>query len=233
MKKIQVVLWDIDGTLLSFEKAEKQAIHTCFSKFQLGECSDEMLKEYSCINRGYWERLERGEITKQQVLEGRFEEFFANHGFDISLAKAFNAEYQIRLGDTICFMDHALEVILALKGHVKQYAVTNGTKIAQERKLERSGLGDLLDGTFISDVIGYEKPMEHFFDAVWDEIGEYDKDSVLIIGDSLTSDMKGGNNVGIVCCWYNPNGVEKPDNIRIDYEIKDLNQVLEILDSRK
>ena len=73
---IKVILWDIDGTLLDFLKAEHAALQTCFSVFSLGECIDEMIARYSAINRTYWERLERGEITKAQVLVERFREFF-------------------------------------------------------------------------------------------------------------------------------------------------------------
>ena len=73
---MKVILWDIDGTLLNFEEAEKQAIRKGFSIFGLGECTDEMLRAYSSINKGYWKRLEKGELTKMEVLEGRFRDFF-------------------------------------------------------------------------------------------------------------------------------------------------------------
>ena len=153
MGKIKVVLWDIDGTLLDFQSAEKYAIQACFSKFQLGECTDGMLRDYVEINEGYWRRLERGELTKPQVLVGRFEEFFGKHGIDTAKAPAFNEEYQLRLGDTICFCENALETVKALHGRVWQYAVTNGTRTAQERKLAGSGLDKLLEGVFISEMI--------------------------------------------------------------------------------
>ena len=77
MEKYKVIFSDIDGTLLNFAEAEKAAIRTCFGMFELGECTDEMLADYSEINRNYWKRLERGEISKKEVLEGRFREFFA------------------------------------------------------------------------------------------------------------------------------------------------------------
>jgi FMN phosphatase YigB (HAD superfamily) len=107
--------------------------------------------------------------------------------------------------------------------------VTNGTYVAQERKLRKSGIGELVEEAFISDLIGYEKPAMEFFDHVFEKIGEYKKEEILIIGDSLTSDMQGGNNAGIVCCWYNPNHLENTKNVRIDYEIDNLWQLEEIL----
>ena len=227
---IKVILWDIDGTLLSFKLAEKAAIRACFAKFGLGELTDEMLAEYSAINAKYWKRLELGELTKGQVLRGRFEEFFSTYGLDASCVDDFNAEYQVRLGETVVFNDNGKELVERLRGKVKQVAVTNGTLVAQRGKLKNSGLDQLLDDVFISDVVGVEKPGKGFFDAVFAAIGEYGKDEVLIVGDSLTSDMQGGNNAGILCGWYNPKGEPVPDHLRVDYDIRDLNAVELILD---
>ena len=226
---IRVILWDIDGTLLDFAAAEREAIRGCFSTFGLGECTDEMLARYSVINRQHWEKLERKELTKPQVLIGRFEVFFAEEGLVADCA-AFNDEYQIRLGDTVCFHDDGYELVQQLKGRVRQYAVTNGTKVAQQRKLRNSGLDVLLDGVFISEDIGVEKPGVEFFHHVWETIGHYEPNEVLIVGDSLTSDMQGGNNAGIRCCWYNPKGVPAPEHLKIDYNIRDLREILTILE---
>lgn len=90
MSRYKVILWDIDGTLLNFEEAEKYAIRKCFSDFEFGECTDEMLRAYISINREYWKSLERGEITKNEVLVGRFRDFFAKYQLDVSKASAFN-----------------------------------------------------------------------------------------------------------------------------------------------
>ena len=229
MSKIKVVLWDIDGTLLNFQAAEKAAINKCFAIHELGVCTDEMLAQYSEINHKYWKMLERGEMTKPEILVGRFKEFFEKQGLDVSKAPAFNEDYQIQLGDTVCFEDNGLEVIHALKGKVKQYAVTNGTRVAQKRKLANSGLDQLLDKAFISDEIGVEKPMIGFFDAVWAEIGTFSREEVIIVGDSLTSDMQGGVNAGILTCWYNPKGAENTSGLKLDYEIQNLNQILDII----
>jgi len=226
---IKVILWDVDGTLLDFLKAEHEAIQTCFEVFGLGKCTDEMIARYSKINRKYWEMLERGEITKPEVLVGRFKEFFASEGIETDCAEAFNKEYQLRLGDTICFCDDGYELVKSLKGQFKQYVVTNGTKVAQDKKLNKSGLIDLFDDVFISEVLGVEKPGVEFFERVWDRIGTYDKSEIMIVGDSLTSDMKGGNNAGIICCWYNPKHVVNDKDVHVDYEIDHLQKLPEIL----
>lgn len=228
-KKIKVILWDIDGTLLNFQMAETYAIRKCFESFGLGTCTDEMLTRYSMINRRFWERLERGELTREQVLRGRFEEFFASEGISFDQADAFNAEYQIRLGDKVFFNDDAYALVKDLKGHVKQYAVTNGTRIAQERKLKLSGLEKILDGVFISEVLGVDKPNPAFFEKVWGKIGTYDPETVAIVGDSLTSDMQGGNYAGIQCWWYNPYQKKAEIQLRIDYELHNLQELRTML----
>lgn len=227
-KQIKMLLWDVDGTLLDFLAAERVAIRACFEKFGLGECSDEMLAEYSEINRKYWKMLERGEMTKHEILVGRFHEFFGKHGIDATVAEDFNSEYQIRLGDTIVFHENALETVRELRGRFIQCAVTNGTKIAQDKKLKASGLADIFDYVFISEEVGFEKPAREFFDVVAERTG-VDMDEAMIIGDSLTSDMKGGNNGGIITCWYNPEGLDAPDDLRIDYDIRKLGELVEIL----
>ena len=226
---IKVILWDVDATLLDFLAAEKAAIRFCFEKHGLGMCTDEMLARYTVINKRYWEMLERGEMSKAEILVNRFKEFFESEGIETDCEESFNADYQVALGDTICFRDNGYELVKKLQGSYRQFVVTNGTFVAQERKLRKSGIRELVEEAFISDLIRFEKPSIEFFDHVFEKIGEYDKNEVLIIGDSLTSDMQGGNNAGIVCCWYNPNHLENTKNVKIDYEIDDLWQLEEIL----
>lgn len=227
---IKTILWDIDGTLLSFTKAEHAAIRTCFEIFGLGPCTEEMIRRYSVLNLRYWKRLERGEITKSRLLVERFEEFFQAEGVICGDPAGFNAEYQFRLGDTICFNDEGYDLVKSLRGRVKQYAVTNGTKVAQDRKLCRSGLDALFDGVFISDEVGYEKPAPEFFRYVFEHIPPCEKREILIVGDSLTSDMQGGVNAGIPTAWYNPEGADNTSGLPIDHEIRDLREVIRILE---
>lgn len=233
IKMIDTILWDIDGTLMNFLEAEKAAIRKCFEIFGIGECSDEMLSNYSQINKNYWEALERGEFTKPQILVKRFEDFFDKYCLDSKYdnqfnPEKFNLEYQQRLGDTVCFYPNSMKILKTLEGKVLQCAVTNGTKVAQERKLLNSGIGKILDYVFISELVGVEKPNKEFFDRVFSKIGENRRESTIIIGDSLSSDILGGNNAGIKTCWYNPDKKSKNLEVRVDYEISDLIQVLNI-----
>lgn len=226
---VKAILWDVDGTLLDFLAAEKAAIRRLFGEFGLGECTDAMVARYSAINDGYWKRLERGEIAKKEVLIGRFREFFSELGIDPDLAEPFNARYQHALGDTVVYRDDSLNVVKALHGRVKQYVVSNGTIVAQTKKLERSGLGRWMNGIFLSEQLGAEKPNPAFFEKVFAALPDIPKKDMLIVGDSLTSDMRGGLLAGIPTCWYNPFHHPRPADMTMDYEIQDLVQVLSLL----
>ena len=229
MARFDTILWDVDGTLLDFGAAEEAAIRSLFADFGLGVCTDAMLARYSEINRNYWRALERGEMTKPEILTRRFEDFFAAEGLSGPSPAEFNAAYQTRLGDTIVYCDGSDKLVASLRGKVRQYAVSNGTVAAQTRKLARSGFDRLMDGIFLSERIGWEKPAKEFFDAVFREIGEERRAGSIIVGDSLTSDIAGANRAGIKSCWYNPRGAENGTNAKPDFEIKDLREILEIL----
>lgn len=223
----KAILWDVDGTLLNFLKSENAAIKECFHHFGLPECTDEMVAVYSVINEGYWKLLERGEITKPELFTSRFRDFFAKIGVSCDESQ-FNSLYQRTLGSHVFPNDNSIELVKSLKDRVRQYAVTNGSAVAQERKLRVSGLDKLFDGIFISDKVGAEKPTAEFFDRVFAQIPE-GREEVIIVGDSLTSDIRGANNAGIACCWYCPERLEPPSDLRIDYAITDLNQITDII----
>lgn len=223
------LLWDVDGTVLDFSASEAYAVRTLFQKYEIGKCSDEMLGLYSQINAKYWQMLERNELTKPEVLVGRFREFFEEIGADTEIAESFNRDYQLTLGDHIEFVKNAKEMLLEEKGKYVLVAVTNGTKVAQEKKLRLSGLDKVFDAIFISEDVGIEKPNVEYFDYVFEKLGISDKGEVLLIGDSLTSDMKGGAAAGIDTCWYNP--AHKPNTlgISVTYEIADLGEIESII----
>lgn len=223
------ILWDIDGTVLDFIASEAYAIRDLFKKYEIGECSDEMLKLYSSINVKYWQMLERNEMTKPEILVGRFREFFEIIGADVSIAEDFNRDYQVTLGDYVVFVDNAKDILLSQKGKYTLAAVTNGTRVAQEKKLRLSGLDSIFDAIFISEVVGVEKPNKEYFDFVFEKLGITDKKEVLLIGDSLTSDMKGGEIAGVDTCWFNPHHKPNTLDISVTYEIDNLTEINNIV----
>ena len=223
------LLWDIDGTVLDFLASEAYAIRVLFKKYNIGECSDEKLKLYSEINSEYWNMLEKNERTKEEILVGRFQKFFEIIGVDISIAEKFNEEYQVTLGDYIEFIDKAKETLLSQKGKYTLVEVTNGTKVAQKMKLRISGLDKIFDEIFISEDVGAEKPNKEYFDYVLEKLGVTDKKEVLLIGDRLTSDVKGGFIAGLDTCWFNPKHSENTLNIPVKYEIDDFDKLGDIV----
>ena len=229
MAKYKYLLWDIDGTILNFELAERAAIRSLFDRFKLGDCSDEMLMCYSQINKRYWQLMESGKIKKDKMLVERFIEFFSNKGINADIAAEFNKEYQIALCDTIVFNDDAIDIIKHQKKTCKIIIVTNGTEVVQEKKLERSGLNDIADNIFISELVGFEKPNIKFFEKVILEVGIKELKEALIIGDSLTSDIQGGHNIGIDTCWYNPKNEENTTLLSPTYTIRNLHELENII----
>ncbi len=222
------LLWDVDGTILDFKAAEKAAIADCFAHFGLPPYTPEMMAQYSAINKHYWEQLELGKVEKSQMLVKRFTDFFEEYQIPCD-PQAFNTLYQSQLGEHVVFFPYALETLEKNKGKYKQYAVTNGTATAQRKKLKKSGLNKIFDGIFISDLLGAEKPDPAFFNQVFDAIGNPKKEEILIIGDSLSGDIKGGNNANIATCWFNPKGLTKTLNVQVDFEIASLKELEDIL----
>ena len=228
---IKVILWDIDGTLLDFKKNESNSIKNAFRVFSLGECSDDTVKLYSDINQSCWEMLERGELTKEQTLIVRFEKFFDELDIKGVSPREFCSVYENGIADTTAFIDGAYDTVSSLRGKYKQYAVTNGAYSVQTERLKRLGLGELFDGVFISDKVGYEKPSPLFFDYVRKHIDNVSLDEILIVGDSLTSDIKGGNNMGIKTCLFSPKPLVYDKNeYKINYVISSLDEIDSVLE---
>lgn len=225
---LKVILWDLDNTLLDFLYAEKMSLRATFERFGLANLTDEQIAAYSAINNLHWEKLERGECTKQETMRNRFIDFFQTLGVEGD-ADAVCEAYEAGLADYIRFIENGYDVVASLKGKYRQYAVTNGAYAVQTKRLARSGLDKLFDGVFISDAVGYEKPSVHFFQYVLNHIISCRKEEILMIGDSLTSDMQGGANIGIPCCWYNPAGKVNTGGLPIAYEIRSLQEVADIL----
>lgn len=228
MKRFTTILWDVDGTLLDFTYSQRYAITKCFRTIGR-KITEEQIRRYSQINDDYWKRLELGEITKEQLLTGRFVTLFEEIGVrDVDL-KAFTKEYQEALGSVFSYIDDSLTICRALQGKVHQYVITNGVTSTQRNKLKLSGLAETMNALFISEQIGTPKPGREFFDYCLEHIEEKERSRILIVGDSLSSDIKGGVLAGIPTCWYRPEGTVNPTPYRPDYEISDLHMLYDII----
>ena len=231
MSRFTTVLWDVDNTLLDFSYSQQHALTQCFRSIGR-EITREQIDLYVRINDDYWKRLELGEVTKEQLLTGRFLLLFEKLGIEGVDIGAFTEEYQTALGRVFAYLDDSLSICKALRGKVRQYVITNGVTATQRNKLELSGLAEVMDDIFISEQVGSPKPAPAFFDYCLEHIEEKDRSRILIVGDSLTSDIKGGIQSGIPACWFHKaaGGKDvKPGAARPDYEIDDLHRVFEIL----
>lgn len=228
MAKFDTILWDVDQTLLDFKKSEDYAIRYCFRKFGK-EASDEAVAIYSRINEGFWKRIEKGEINRKDALVQRFEQLFQQIGEQDMDAGAFQKEYAEALGSVYYYLDDSYELVKNLRGKYRQYLVTNGVTLTQMKKLRLSGFDQLADGIFVSEQIGIPKPHKDFFEKCFSMIPGFCKEKAVIVGDSLSSDMRGGNNAGIATCWYNPEGLKNLSDVKIDYEIRNLKEIWDIL----
>lgn len=227
-KKYRFILWDIDDTLIDFKASESAALHNCFLEEGV-EITEEDIKVYSKINQDYWKLLEEGKVVKSEMLVQRFTDFITYLQAPQISGEVINEKYQLALGDYVVMYEDGLNICRKLQGQKKQYAVTNGTIVAQQKKLKKTGLGDIFDGVFISDEVGYQKPDIRFFQHCFTEIPEFELEEAIIIGDSLTSDMKGGNVAGIDCCWFNPRNNKNTSDLKLDFEITHLSELWDII----
>ena len=221
------VLFDADGTLLDFSRSEDEAVRATML-FGGIEPDDEKVATYSRINEGLWKMLERGEIEKSVLLYRRFELFCEHYGYT-SDARAMAREYMEQLSQRGYMLEGAKELLDSLYGKVKMYIVTNGVDFIQRRRYAHSGLEKYFDGLFISGELGFEKPDKRYFEAVEAAIGGFDPRSTIVIGDSLTSDIKGANNYSLDSCWYNPKGKSCSDVAAPTYTVSDFDGVYRII----
>lgn len=220
---IRNVLFDLDDTLFDFHKAEKIALTKTLVHFGI-DPTEETLALYSTINAAHWKRLELGKISREEVKVGRYRELFKTIGVECDPVKA-TAYYESMLAIGHYFMPGAPELIEELYRKYRLYIVSNGTAKVQEGRIGSSGITKYMDGIFISQILGANKPDKQFFDICFAEIPDFSLSETVIIGDSLSSDIKGGINAGITTVWFNPKGIENDNDIKPDYTIKELSEV--------
>lgn len=229
MKRDIFVLMDLDDTILDFHKAEAVAIEKTFT--QLGaEVTPELISRYSEINQRQWERLELGEIDRRQVLTGRFEILFSERGIELDGQQAQDL-YEELLSIGHWFMPGAEELLEELHGKYRLFIVSNGTPVVQQGRLKSSGIGRYFEQIFISEEIGATKPEKRFFDICAERIPGFEAERAIIVGDSLTSDIRGGINSGLRTCWYNPRRLSPRADIPADHEIHELKELPALLET--
>lgn len=226
--KYPFLLFDADDTLFDFPKADAQAFSIMCHLHQVPD-TQENRDLYHRINRELWAAFDRREVSKEFVTLERYVRFFQELGLDREPAQA-NRDYLEALGHCNVPLPHAEEVCreLVRRGH-QLYIVTNAVASVQRSRLARSVLADLITDAFISEDAGASKPDKAYFDYVLARIPGANSENCLVIGDSLATDIQGANRAGLPCCWFNPPGKAAPADLRIEYIITDLRQLLEIV----
>ncbi len=226
---IEYLFLDLDDTILDFHKAEHLALGKTLREFGL-EPTQAVMEQYSAINLRHWQMLERQEITREEVLVNRFRELFAAHGLQAEPA-AVAKSYERNLSIGHYFLPGAEEAVAALSQKYKLYLASNGTACVQQGRMTSANLYRFFQEVFVSEEMGHNKPAKAYFDACFARIPGFDPEKAMIVGDSLTSDIRGGNNAGILTCWVNPKHSPRNPEIHVDYEIEALPQLEPLLET--
>lgn len=221
------LLFDLDNTLLDFDKAERIALTKALSALSL-EPTDHMLDRYNKINLAQWKLLEKGELDRDAVKKRRFLLLFEEFGIDREAKEAARL-YEGFLGQGHYFMDYAEELLQKLSGKYQIYIVTNGSAHVQKGRIASAGIRNYVEDVFISEEIGANKPSKEYFDRCFAKIPDFSRDEAVVIGDSLTSDILGGINAGIRTIWFHPGEDQNETEVIPDYEITDLRELPDLL----
>ncbi len=225
--KYKHLLFDADDTLLDFQASEQTALKTLFERIDL-TFTQTLVNKYHEINHGLWAAFERGELTKDEILQTRFRKLFTEIGFEVD-RPSLEEEYQELLASGHMLIPGATELLDHLKDRYDLYIVSNGVASTQYNRLHASGLFPYFKNIFISEETGYQKPQVEFFEYVFERIPQFDASRALIIGDSLSSDIQGGINAKIDTCWYNPKKLPNTKGLTITQEIASLDQLYQVL----
>ena len=226
--KCKVILFDADETLFDFKKAEKEAFKNSMLELDIEYDENYHFATYKEINTAIWKELEEGLITQEKLKTERFKRLIDK--LDMTFDENdFANIYMTHLGNGSFLFDGAMELIEDLSSKYILSIVTNGLTSVQERRLKKSTIAKHFKDIVISESIGISKPNPDIFEHAINNLGTFNKDEVLMIGDNLNSDIRGGINYNIDTCWYNPNKLENKTDLKPTYEICDYTELRRLL----
>ena len=226
MKNIFLV--DADDTILDFQGASISAVRNAFFVFGK-EWKEEYATVYKRVNDNLWEALERREITREQLLKTRFSLYLRELGLADIDGDKFNELYLTHLATKPLYVKGAKAFLEKLKGLGRVYIVTNGTEKIQKSRFSILGIDDLIDGVFISQTIGYDKPAKEYTDYVIKHVDGFTKENAVWIGDSLSADIKSANEAGITSIWFNYYKKPASAHVKPDYIVDNFDKIFKIL----
>lgn len=221
------LLFDADNTLFDFDQAERNA-HLLLCRAHGLAFSEEGYQLYHKCNADLWRDFDRGLCTKEYLLVERFRRYLAITG-ERANPEALNRDHLRALGEGAMLLPGAEELCRVLSRDHRLYLLTNAVASVQKARFANSAIAPYFQGAFISEEVGVGKPDPAYFDYVFHAVPGLARDNALVIGDSLTSDIQGANNAGLPCCWFNPKGQPRPQGLRIDYEIRTLEELYAIV----
>lgn len=225
LDKYKYLLFDLDDTLLDFGRAQQIAFEKLLRDENI-EYSAELFEKYEEINKALWRKLERGEVTSQEVTSGRFVEFFKLLGREVDGQK-IDVHYRTYLAAGNQLFDGIVEMLEKLSKTHKLYVASNGVGITQHTRLKNNDLYKYFEKVFISEEVGSKKPDKEFFEIIFNELNIQDKSQVLMIGDTLTSDILGANNYGIDSCLVDIHKIQNSE-ILPTYKVDKTIDILEL-----
>lgn len=227
--KYQWILFDADGTLFDYDRAEAYALASTFD--DLGYAyREEYLTEYRQINGNLWQAFEQGAINQNKLKGKRFELLCQSFGINLD-PSVLSQHYLKNLGYSTFLIDGAEATVKALASHYSLAIITNGLKDVQRPRIAASSIHSYFPVIVISEEVGAAKPDNKIFEIAFQRMGDPQRIEVLIIGDSLTSDIAGALNYGIDSCWFNPGQIKRPVGLNIQYEIDRLSDLIGLLDA--
>jgi len=222
----QILLFDLDDTLLDFGANEADSLKKLFQHHGY-PFSDEIFRVYNSVNKQLWADYENGNIGLDDVLRSRFSKTMLQLGTVVDGIE-WEKQYRELLGHGCQHVEGAFEVCQRLSASHRLFVITNGITQTQLKRLKQSGLSVFFEGVFDSQSIGFQKPAKEFFDYVSDHIEGFNSEEALIIGDSLSTDIKGGLLSGIDTCWVNRTSQKSPAEIQSTYTITNLEELYNI-----
>jgi YjjG family noncanonical pyrimidine nucleotidase len=233
---IKLVLVDVDNTLLDFDEYVKYAMRTGFEKFGYKKYEDWMYDEFCVINKRFWTAYEQNELTYDQLLNNRWNTVFEKLGI-VGDGVAFEKFFKGTLFNNAILIDGAINALKYLSGKYVVCTATNGPTLQQKNRLAISGIDKFMTFNFISEEMGVQKPKREFFELALDTVNRYlkergekeiDKSEVIMIGDSLSSDINGAKNSEMQTCFFDRHKDGKaPQNA--DFYLRDWSQIKRIL----
>ena len=225
---MEFLFLDLDDTILDFHGAERIAIAETIRSFGL-EPTEQVLNDYHEINIRHWQMLERGEITRDQVLVNRFGVLFERYGLEADPVLCART-YENNLSHQHEFLPGAQAAVEDLSKKYRLFLASNGTAVVQHRRLTDANLYRFFEKVFVSQEIGFNKPSKDYFDACYAQIPDFDREKAIMVGDSLSSDILGGINGGLPTVWVNP-GHKPVTQVVPDYQIENITQLDALLDT--